>query len=303
MTALTVFRTVADLGSFAAAARHLGLSPAAVSKNINELEAHLYTRLIHRTTRRMSLTEAGTLYFERVSRVLDDLEEAEGTLLAGQDHPSGTLRVSAPMTVTLVSLSDAIPRFLHQYPDLTLDLNLDDRRVNLIEEGFDIALRGSDNLEDSSLIARKLKTMDHVLCGAPSYFEKYGWPEHPQDLTRHNCIQFSLSGHATKWSFRRDNKTENVAIRGRYRVSSSIAVRDALRAGFGLSLIPHMYVADDLAKGRLCAALESWKPNETALYAVYPSRRYVDSKVRVFLDFLVEELSRKSDAKPEVSGP
>ena len=290
MTALTVFRTVAELGSFAAASRQLGLSPAAISKNVSELEAHLSARLINRTTRRMSLTEAGALYFERVVRILDDLKEADGALQAAQTTPSGVLRVSAPVTVTLVGLSEAIPKFLDRYPDLSLDLSLDDRRVNLIEEGFDLALRGSDNLEDSGLIARKLMTMEHVLCAAPLYLEKNGRPERPKDLTRHNCIQFSLSDHATKWSFSSGSRSENVPVRGRYKVSSSLAVREALRAGFGLSLIPRMYVADNLASGRLCAVLENWSPNETSLYAVYPSRRYLDSKVRVFLDFLVEEL-------------
>ena len=292
MTALTVFRNVVELGSFAEASRKLGLSPAAVSKNVSELEAHLATRLINRTTRRMSLTEAGALYFDRVAQILDDLEEADGTLLAMQSAPSGLLRVSAPMTVTLVGLSEAIPRFLDRYPELTLDLRLEDRRVNLIEEGFDIALRGSDSLEDSGLIARKLTTMDHVLCAAPSYFESYGRPKKPEEVSQHTCIQFSLSDHATEWTFRRNSRAVKVPVRSRYKVSSSLAVRDALRAGFGLSLIPRMYVEDDLASGRLTTALEDWTPNETFLYAVYPSRRYVVSKVRVFLDFLIDEFGQ-----------
>ncbi|WP_217354357.1 LysR family transcriptional regulator [Ruegeria arenilitoris] len=290
MTALTVFRTVVELGSFAAAARKLNLSPAAISKNVSELEGHLSARLINRTTRRMSLTEAGTLYFERVAQVLDDLREADATLQAIQDTPSGVLRVSAPVTVTLIGLSEKIPKFLARYPDLTLDLRLNDRRVNLVEEGFDVALRGSDNLEDSGLIARKLMIMDHVVCAAPSYFEQHGCPTRPEDLALHNCVKFTLSDHAVQWTFRQGRRTVKVPVRGRYKVSSSLAVRDALRAGFGLSLVPRMYVAEDLAAGRLRPALEDWTPNETGLYAVYPSRRYVMSKVRVFLDFLVEEL-------------
>lgn len=292
MTALTVFRNVVELGSFAAASRQLGLSPAAVSKNVSELEAHLATRLINRTTRRMSLTEAGTLYFERVVRVLEDLGDADQTLLAMQKTPSGLLRVSAPMTVTLVGLSEAIPRFLDRYPDLVLDLRLDDRRVNLVEEGFDIALRGSDNLEDSGLIARKLTTMDHVLCASPSYFDRNGTPKHPEDLARHTCVQFSFSDHAAEWTFAKGDRSVKVPVRGRYKVSSSLAVREALRVGFGISLIPRMFVEADLASGRLIEALSDWMPNKTSLYAVYPSRRYVISKVRVFLDFLVRELGQ-----------
>ncbi|MEM0947246.1 MAG: LysR family transcriptional regulator [Pseudomonadota bacterium] len=290
MTALTVFRTVVELGSFAGASRKLGLSPAAVSKNVSELEAYLSARLINRTTRRMSLTEAGALYFERVTRILDQLGEADATLQAVQDEPTGVLRVSAPMTVTLFGLSRAIPNFLDRYPDLSLDLRLDDRRVNLIEDGFDIAIRGSDNLEDSGLIARKLMTMEHVLCASPSYFQRHGRPKRPSELGQHNCVQFSLSGHANEWSFKKAGRVEKVSIRGRYKVTSSLAVRDALRTGFGLSLIPRMYVADDLASGELVETLADWVPNETTLYAVYPSRRYVLSKVRIFLDFLIDEL-------------
>lgn len=292
LTALTVFRSVVELGSFAAASRHLGLSPAAVSKNVAELEAHLSTRLLNRTTRRMSLTEAGSLYFDRTVQVLDDLGDADATLRAMQSKPTGVLRVSAPVTVTLTSLSEAIPAFLERYPDLTLDLRLDDRRVDIVQEGFDIALRGSDRLEDSGLIARKLMTMRHVLCASPAYFDQVGRPRTPEEITDHTCIQFSLSDHATEWTFQRKGRAVSAKIDGRYKVSSSLAVRDALRAGFGLSLIPEMYVRDDLDSGRLCTALDDWSPDETSLYAVYPSRRYVVSKVRVFLDFLIEHLGR-----------
>lgn len=291
LTALNVFRHVVELNGFAAAARHLGLSPAAVSKNIGELEAHLSVRLLNRTTRRMSLTEAGALYYVRVVRVLDDLEDADGTLGAMRIAPSGTLRVSAPMTVTLVALSDAIPRFLERYPDISLDLRLDDRRVNLVEEGFDVALRGSDNLEDSSLIARRLKTLEHVLCGAPDYFERFGTPQTPEEIAEHNCVQFTLSDHTTTWTFVKSGRTVIVPVDGRYKVTSSLAVRDALRAGFGISLTPWIYVKDDIAAGRLHTVLDDWLPDETTLYAVYPSRRYVVSKVRAFVDFLVEEFT------------
>ncbi|MDJ0705054.1 MAG: LysR family transcriptional regulator [Leptolyngbyaceae cyanobacterium MO_188.B28] len=290
-TALNVFRHAAELGSFAAASRQLGLSPAAVSKNISELEAHLSVQLFNRTTRRISLTEAGSLYYDRVSRILDDLEEADGVLSAMQDAPRGLLRVSAPMTVTLICLSSVLPKFLSRYPELSLDLQLDDRRVDIVEKGFDIALRGSDNLEDSSLIARKLMTMTHVVCGAPAYFEQYGTPESPEDLMNHCCIQFTLSDHTKVWTFQNNNRSVSVPINGRYKVNSSLAVRDALRAGFGLSLIPWIYVKDDLNEGRLQTVLEDWSPDETTLYAVYPSKRYVTSKVRAFLDFLVEELT------------
>lgn len=292
LTALTVFRQVAEWGSFAEAGRRLKLSPPAISKNVAELEAHLGVRLINRTTRRMALTEEGRIYLEHVVRGLDALTEADEALCPVKNAPSGTLRVSAPMTVTLTRLSAAIPEFLKRYPDLKLDLHLDDRRVDLVREGFDLAIRGSDRLEDSSLIARQLAVMPHVLCGAPAYFDAQAAPAVPADLRAHTCIRFSLSGHADTWVFSKDGRTEQIAVHARYSVTSSLAVRDALRSGLGLSLIPRPYVEEDLKEGRLRAVLEDWTTVETTLYAVYPSRQHVAPKIRAFLDFLIEAFGR-----------
>lgn len=291
LTALAVFRQIVETGGFATAARRLRLSPAAVSKNLAELEAHLQVRLVNRTTRRMSLTEAGTLYYRHVSQILDDLDAADRALGPLQQTPAGTLRVAAPMTVTLVCLSAAIPRFLARYPQVSLDLNLDDRRVDVIKEGYDIAVRGSDNLEDSSLAARRLMVMRHVLCAAPAYFEAHGEPQVPEDLRRHDCVQFMLSGHAASWEFRRGEAVSRIAVDGRYKVTSSLAVRDALLAGFGLSLIPEPYVRADLAQGRLRAVLADWTKVETSVYAVFPSRRHLVPALRAFLDFLTDEFT------------
>lgn len=296
LTAMQVFRQVAELNSFSQAGRSLGLSAPAVSKNIAELEARLGARLINRTTRRMALTEEGRIYLEHVVRTLDALAEADKALCPIKSEPGGTLRVSAPMTVTLTRLSTAIPAFLSRYPDLKLDLHLDDRRADLIRDGFDMAIRGSDNLEDSSLIARKLGVMPHVVCAAPSYFAERGVPRTPSDLRAHSCIRFSLSGHADMWEFTRNGKTERVAVDSRYSVTSSLAVRDALRAGFGPSLIPRPYVEADIAAGRLQTVLDDWQSVETTLYAIYPSRQHIAPKIRVFLDFLVEEFSAEPRA-------
>lgn len=295
--ALTVFRSVAEAGSFAAAARRLGLSPAAVSKTVAELETHLQVRLFNRTTRRMSLTEAGTVYLGHVARILEDLAEADRVLDPLQATPAGTLRVAAPLTGTLISLSRAIPRFLARYPGISLDLDLDDRRVDIIRDGYDLAIRGSGGLEDSSLMARKLMVLDHVLCAAPAYLAAAGTPQTPEDLAAHACIRFSLSGHADHWEFHRDGRTVRMPVRGRYSVSSSLAVRDALLEGFGLSLIPRAYVREDLIAGRLRALLTDWRTVEIGVYAVFPSRRHLAPKLRVFLDFLSTEL-RSGPALP-----
>ncbi|WP_134676618.1 LysR family transcriptional regulator [Ectopseudomonas khazarica] len=294
LTALAVFRQVVERGSFAAAARHLKLSAAAVSKNIVELEAHLAVRLLNRTTRSMSLTEAGQRYYEQVARILDDLQQADSSLGELQATPSGTLRVSAPMSFSLVCLADAIPRFLARYPELTLDLQLDDRRVDMIAEGFDLAVRGSDRLEDSSLVARPLLTLRHVLCAAPQYLRRHGTPQVPEDLQALECVQFSLSGHAREWVFQRGEQVRRLEVCGRYSVNSSLALCAALRAGHGISLVPEIYVRDDLAQGRLQPLLEDWQMMQTQLYAIYPSRRQLQAKVRVFIDFLLEELGQQA---------
>lgn len=287
-TALNVFRAIAERGSLVEAGRRLSLSASAVSKNLAELEADLGVRLVHRTTRRMALTEEGRLYLEAVSAALDALEEAGQAVSPQGGEPSGLLRVSAPLTVTLTWLSPAIPRFLAKHPALRLDLHMDDRRVDLVREGFDLAIRGSDHLEDSSLVARRLATMRHVLCASPDYIAAAGRPTVPADLRAHECIRFGLSGHADVWEFAKDGQSQKIAIEGRYVAGSSLAVRDALLAGFGIHLIPRAYVEPDLAAGRLVPLLSEWTTNETVLYAVYPSRRLTAPKVRCFLDFLVD---------------
>jgi len=297
LTALKVFRNVVELGSFAKASRAMGLSPAAVSKNIQELEAHLGVRLLNRTTRRLSRTDAGLRFFERVVRILDELREAEEELSPLQTMPQGTLRVTAPSTFTLVCLSGLIPEFLRRYPDIRLDLNMDSRRIDIIEEGYDVAIRISDKVVDSSLIARKLLTMQSVVTGSPGYFAKRGMPETPADLRQHDCVQFTLSGHVNEWEFRKAGEVVRIPIDGRYRVTSSLAVRDALVAGFGVSLLPRIYIGTQHASGVLQTVLDDWKAVETTLYALYPTKRYIAPKVRAFVDFLSEQLGHQARAQ------
>ncbi|MGO4337032.1 LysR family transcriptional regulator [Labrys sp. KB_33_2] len=294
LTAFKAFRQAAERGSFAEAARALGLSPAAISKNIGELEATLSLRLFNRTTRRMSLTEAGALYYERVRQILDDIDDAGASIGALRQAPNGLLRVCSPMTMALKCLTPALPDFLHANPALSLDLNMDDRRIDIIQEGYDIAIRGSDLLEDSSLVARKLMAVPHVVCGAPSYFARAGLPARPEDLRQHDCVRFTLSSHADHWHFDRNGETVGVPVRGRFKVTSSLAVRQALLGGFGLSLIPRIYVEDDLRTGRLQPALTDWHSMETSIFAIYPSKRHLVPKVRVFLDFAAEQFARST---------
>jgi DNA-binding transcriptional LysR family regulator len=286
LTALRVFQSIVREGSFVAAARRVGLSPAAVSKNIAELEAELGLRLFNRTTRRLSLTEAGEVYADRTERILENLEEADRMLLHMAGEVSGRLRVAAPVTLGLLILSPIVPTFLRQHPGLTLDLHLDERRVDIIGEGFDVALRGGPAVEDSRLIARRIGTLNYTICATPDYLERKGWPRRPEEMAAHDFVQFSLPDALQPWTCERGSERIVVPVSARYAVNSSLAVRDALRDGLGLGRIPELYVRKDLKEGRLVEVLPEWSIGSFDLFALYPSRRHVAPKVSAFVTLL-----------------
>ncbi len=288
LDAMRIFVRVTQTGSFTQAADSLGLPRASVSNAIKQLEAKLGTRLLHRTTRRVQLTQDGQACLERCQDLLADMEEWETMFVARDEALTGRLRVDLPATLARTTVIPQLPAFLAQHPALRLELSSTDRRVDLVRDGFDLAIRGSDQLEDSSLVARRLADMPHVLCAAPAYLQARGAPSSPAALKAHECVRFSLSGHADVWTFRKGARVERVTVQSRYSVSSSLAVCDALRAGFGLSLVPRPYVERDLRAGRLQVVLDDWRPVTTTLYAVYPSRRHLSPKIRVFLDFLAK---------------
>ncbi len=285
-TAMKVFRRVIELEGFSAAARDLRLSNAAVSKNVSELEVDLGVRLLTRTTRRLSVTEAGEAYYRRCVRVLDELDEARDEVSALAHTPRGTLRISAPVSLGLMHLAPAIPKFLELYPALKVDLVLNDRVVDLVEEGFDLALRGGGELSDSSLVARKLAPIRRVVCGAPAYFQRRPVPKVPSDLRDHECLVYSLSSSPKQWSFRHDGSDLSVRVDGRYQVSNSIALKQALLAGLGLGLVPTFVVGPELRRKQLRAVLTRFQTAPQSLYAVHPHRQYVPHKTRSFIDFV-----------------
>lgn len=297
LTALKVFKTAAQLGSFAEAARRLGLSPAAISKNISELEDHLKTRLFNRTTRRLSLTEAGTAYFDRISPLLDDLEEADEMVSALNTSPTGVLRVTAPQSLTLHCLGRLPARLLQTYPGLSMRLDLDDGKTNIVEAGYDLAIRGGSQLEDSSLMARKLMDLPHVVCAAPAYLDACGAPARPEDLRRHECLTYVLSDHAAEWRFSRTGESIGVAVSGRFFTNSSLAVRDAALEGLGIALLPRLYVDRDLKEDRLRIVLDDWMLPAASVYAIYPSRHHIAPKLRAILDIVAEELAARTEDK------
>lgn len=285
LDALQVFVRIAETGGFSAAARDLGLSKSAASKKLAALEDRLGARLFNRTTRRLSLTEAGADFLERAQRILAELEEAERVAGRLTDEPRGTLRVNAPMSFGVRHVAPALADFMTRYPDLTVTLDLDDRRVSLVDEGYDVAVRIAD-LPDSSLVARKLAPARRVVCASPAYWAGHGVPFHPRDLARHNCLIYAYLPAQNDWRFRGPGGPVSVRVAGNLKANNGDVLREAALAGLGVCLAPTFLVGDDLRSGRLLAALDAFADDSLAIYAVYPHRRHLSAKVRAFVDFL-----------------
>jgi DNA-binding transcriptional LysR family regulator len=282
---LQVFVRIAETGSFSAAARDLGLSKSAASKRLAVLEDRLGARLVNRTTRRLSLTEAGSDFLERAQRILAELEEAEQAAGRLTDEPRGILKVNAPMSFGIQHVAPALADFMTRYPDLAVTLDLDDRRVSLIEEGYDVAVRIAD-LPDSSLVARKLAPARRAVCASPAYWAAHGVPAHPRELARHNCLIYAYLPAQNDWRFRGPGGALAVRVAGNLKANNGDVLREAALAGLGVCLAPTFLVGDDLRAGRLRAVLDTFADDSLAIYAVYPHRRHLSAKVRAFVDFL-----------------
>jgi DNA-binding transcriptional LysR family regulator len=284
---MAVFARVVGAGSLSAAARELGLSPALVSRRLAALESRLGVRLINRTTRSLHLTDDGATYYEACARVLADIEEADATVSAGRVEPRGTLRVALPASFGLQHIAPLIPRFAERYPQIQLALSLSDRTVNLIEEGFDLAVRIA-HLEDSSLTARKLAPNRRVVCASPAYLARHGAPRTPDELARHNCL--TTTDFAMNWDYKGpDGKPGSVRVTGRYACDSWEVLREWARAGLGVALKSTWDVHRLLAEGSLVEVCPGYTfHSDVAIYAVYPSRRFLPAKTRVFIEFLAE---------------
>ncbi len=283
---IRAFVQVFDAGGFSAAARQHGRSKALLSKYVTDLEDYLGVRLMNRTTRKLSLTEAGEVYYREASALLQQLDDLDATITDQTSEPRGLLRVSAPRNFGESTLAPAIYEFLRAHPKVTLDLRLEDRYVDLVDEGIDVALRIS-TLADSALIARKIADMHVVAGGAPALIERVGRPFHPDDLRHLPCIvDVNLQGHSN-WRFFEDGKTISVPVSGPVRVNSPLAAREAAAMGLGFVVLPS-YLADPLvARGELVPILESYMPTGQTLQAVYPHRRHLAGKVRALIDHLV----------------
>jgi DNA-binding transcriptional LysR family regulator len=290
-TEMMIFCRSVEQGSFSAAARLLDLTPSAVSKQITRLEDRLGVRLLNRTTRRLRLTEEGQAFYERSKTILNDIEDIEQSIAATQQTPRGTLRISASVAFGRSQLVPLLPKFMQQNPHISIDLELTDRTVNLLEEGIDVSIR-IGRLDDSSYIARKIADNRRLICAAPSYLARYGVPQTPDDLLNHNCIRSNDPGsHLNDWEFETPEGTRVIHVSGNFAANLSDILYKAGLAGIGLVRLSTFLIGADIEAGRLVPVMPDYVDDSRSIYAIYPHRRHLSPKVRAFIDFLVSEYS------------
>ncbi|RYE81737.1 MAG: LysR family transcriptional regulator [Oxalobacteraceae bacterium] len=288
---MKVFSAVVDAGSFTGAADALDMSKAAVSRYVGELEERLGLRLLHRTTRKLSTTSEGEIFYARCRELLDNLDEAEAEITSRSGEASGLLKVNVPVTFGVMHLAPLWPSLLKRHPRLVLDLTLSDRVVDLVEDGFDLAVR-IGQLPASSLITRRLASTRMVLCASPAYLEGRGTPLRPGELRQHDIISYSLFSTGENWSFTGPDGEASVKVVPRVRTNSGDTCRAAALQHQGIILQPTFLVGADLAAGTLLEVMPDYRSVELGIYAVYPSRKFVSPRIRVAIDFLVDAFAK-----------
>lgn len=287
---MEIFVEVVRQEGFTAAAKTLNVSKSHVSKQIDRLEERLGVRLLHRTTRQVSITEVGQTYFDRCVQILADIRDAEQTVGELQSSPTGTLRITAPMTFGLKYLNPLIFDFLKQYPGLDVEVLFSDQLVDLVSSGVDVGVRIGD-LRDSSLIARQLAPVKVFPVASPEYLEIHGEPRHPEELRDHSCLRYSYQVSGTTWQFSGEDGETMVKVEGRIIANNGQALADAAREGLGIGLAPDFIVSEEIRSGDLVPILQDWEVQELALWVVYPHRRFLSRKVRLFVDYIAEAFS------------
>ncbi|HEX8955432.1 MAG TPA: LysR family transcriptional regulator [Burkholderiaceae bacterium] len=288
LRAMEVFVEIVRRNGFARAAEALDTSPANVTRYLNDLEAHLGTRLLNRSSRRMSLTESGEALYERARSILEDVAEAEAVSASATLHPRGTLRINAPLSFGVLYLAPLWPRFLARYPDIELDVALSDRVVDIVEEGYDMAIRIS-RVAANTHAARKLATSRNIACASPAYLKKHGTPRTPTDLLEHHCIGYRYSATADEWNFVDvEGRAHMVKVPCSMHTNNGDTARAAAIGGAGVIWQPQFIVGPDLRAGRLVEVMPGYRMPDIDILALYPSRRHLSAKVRVMIDFLVE---------------
>ncbi|GEM77491.1 LysR family transcriptional regulator [Vibrio sagamiensis] len=280
------FVAVAETNSFTGAANKLNTSVAQISRRVSALEERLAVKLLHRTTRKVSLTEAGQLYYQQCKHLVEGLELAELAVTQMQSEPKGLLKVTAPVTYGEMNLSPLLNQFLEQYPQVDLELNLTNHKVDLIEQGIDLAIR-LGRLQDSSLIAKRLSSRQLYVCASSGYLDRFGEPHTLSELNRHQC----LVGSAEYWHFKEQKREKSLRISGRIKCNSGFALVDAAKRGLGLVQLPDYYVQEALDQGELVEVLTDYRAEREGIWALYPQNRNLSPKVRLLIDFLAEQLS------------
>lgn len=285
---MVTFAKVVKAGSFAGAARRLRVSTSVASKHVAKLERSLGVRLLNRSTRKLSLTEAGAAYYDHCARIVEEVDNSRRALAQLQAAPRGLLRVTAPTTFANAVLARALPDFFRRHPEVQIDLNASNRMVDLAEEGYDVAVRIARALPPN-VVARRLRELPWHLCASPAYLAREGRPAHPSNLTRHNGLVFPTPLQNGVWHFVRDGETTAVAVHGSLQANTIEVLHELALAGLGVTLLPGYIAAADLREGRLEALMTQWRIEAgTYLHAVHLPSRYLAPKVRVFVDFLVE---------------
>lgn len=283
---MMAFIKVVDARSFTAAADRLGLSKSVVSRRISEMEDRLGARLLNRTTRKLSLTEVGQAFYERCVRIVGDVEEAERAVGDLHGTPRGRLRINAPVSFGRLHLAAAIVAFVEKHPAIEIDIELNDRYVDLLDDGYDLAIR-IGRLRDSSLVARKLAPCRRAVVASPDYLRRHGAPQTPDDLMRHNCLIYTNVAAAEQWQFVDRDGVKTVKVVGTMRANNGDLTCAAAAAGMGVAVLPTFLCGAALAAGELIAVDLKLHAPDSGVYAVYPQNRHLSSKVRAFVDFLV----------------
>lgn len=288
-SAIPIFVAVVESGSFSLASERLGMTKSAVSKRISSLEDNLGTRLFHRSTRKLTLTESGEEFSDYARNSVYIAQQGITAATINQGSPKGTLKINAPMTFSRLHLAPHLKEFLDLYPDIRVILSMDDKVVDMIEGAYDVGIRIGE-LKDSSLIARKLAKCNSVVCAAPEYLQRNGTPNTPHDLKDHNCIYYSLFQAGVEWTFLKADKKLKVEPTGNFIVNNSDVICEMLLQGLGICQMPTFIVQRYLNTGQLVKVLTNYDLPDHSIFAVYPERRHMPKKVKVFIDFIEEKL-------------
>lgn len=289
LLAMEVFVAVAEQGGFSAALERLSVSRAAISKHVADLEAELGGRLLHRTTRKVSLTDAGQAYYEKCKEILAAVEDADCIVSGLTSTPKGLLRINAPMSFGHRQMGPMVAAFQQRYPEIRIEMILADRQVDMVEEAFDVTV-GITQPADSSLVARKISPCRFLLAASRQYLDSHGQPESPDDLSHHNCLTYTYGPRTKSWSFYRDDQDYKIPISGSFHSNNGDLLCSAAEQGNGVVLLPTFILCDAIKEGKLIPLLPRYRIRPVGIYAVFPSSRLLSAKVRLWVDYMVDQL-------------